>query len=111
MIINNYEDHNQYHRPQQEISSSKGSNSTTPLKIMMKMMMMLKMMKTYHENDQPAAGSDSAKPCTFGEIRLANSGDWVFLGVRGFRCKLRSWTLLLVLHGGSRSGLSSIDQI
>ena len=62
------------------------------------MMMMMKVMKTYHENDQPAPGSDSAKPCTFGEIWLANSGDWVFLGVRGFRCKLRSWTLLLVLH-------------
>ena len=72
---------------------------------------MMKVMKTYHENDQPAAGSDSAKPCTFGEIWLANSGDWVFLGVRGFRCKLRSWTLLLVLQGGSRSGSSSIDHI
>ena len=75
------------------------------------MTMMMVMMKTYHENDKPAAGSDSAKPCTFGEIWLANSGDWVFLGVGGFRCKLRSWTLLLVLHGGSRIGLSSNDQI
>ena len=75
--------------------------------LMMMMMTMIKVIKTYHENDQPAAGSDSAKPCTFGEIWLANSGDWVFLGVRGFRCKLRSWTLLLVLHGGYRIGLSS----
>ena len=79
--------------------------------MMMMMMTMIKVIKTYHENDQPAAGSDSAKPCTFGEIWLANSGDWVFLGVGGFRCKLRSWTLLLVLHGGSRIGLSSNNQI
>ena len=62
--------------------------------------LMYNILEWNHENDQPAAGSDSAKPCTFGEIWLANSGDWVFLGVGGFRCKLRSWTLLLVLQWG-----------
>lgn len=60
-------------------------------------------MTTDHKNDKSTAGSDPTKPSTFWEVRLTNSGDWVFLRVRSLCCKLWSRPFLLVLEGGKAS--------